>query len=264
MPNAVANLTGQRFGRISVRSFSGTRRYGGQVQSFWHCQCDCGQLLDLPIERLRDGSVTECGACASGLLGQVFGSLEVVAKLDVGRYAGQNCTYWMARCKQCGRLGEYPQVLLTHPEKRVTECPVCRRGPCIVCGSEILSGKATTRLCSDFCRKVHKADKQAQRVGQRILAHPGYWHDRYLELLRKRKEDPEFDAAYLRGQRERKRAEYQDLGKREKARRRNAAWYQANKEKMRLYRQERQRQKALGELLNVGQKLTGIKSDDSE
>lgn len=196
--------------------------------------------------------------------GQWVGNLEVVAQQGVGRYAGQSCTYWIARCHLCGRLGEYPQVLLTHPAKKVTCCPVCRRGPCIVCGSEILTGRATTKLCSDFCRRINKAERQAKRNSEEIKHRPTLWQDRYKETLEIRKQDPEYNARYLERQREYKRNEYDDPGQRQRILARSAAYYKANQKKIELYRKERQRQKALAELMSIGQKLSEIKSNDNE
>jgi len=133
-----------------------------------------------------------------------------------------------------------------------------------VCGSEILSGRSTTRFCSDFCRRTRKADLQAYRDGQEVMMNPKFWHERYKEVLQQRQEDPEINERYLIRQREAKREEYNDPVKKAKIIDRSSARYWANREQIRLYDNERRRQKALAELLNVGQKLTEIDSNDNE
>lgn len=56
------DLTGQRFGRLTVLGFAGTgRNRGGHSYSIWHCQCDCGVIKDLPTGNLTSGNTMSCG-----------------------------------------------------------------------------------------------------------------------------------------------------------------------------------------------------------
>jgi hypothetical protein len=52
------DLTGQKFGRLTVVERSHTNRH-----VFWHCVCDCGGTTVTPSNRLRLGRTTSCG-CA--------------------------------------------------------------------------------------------------------------------------------------------------------------------------------------------------------
>lgn len=56
------NLEGQRFGRLLVKSFYGTRRLqcGKQIH-FYECLCDCGQSVNVNAANLRRGSTISCG-----------------------------------------------------------------------------------------------------------------------------------------------------------------------------------------------------------
>ncbi|WP_225884253.1 alcohol dehydrogenase [Lacticaseibacillus mingshuiensis] len=52
------DLTGKRFGRLVVVSWVG---HAGNGNAMWHCQCDCGNTLDVDSYRLRRGTTQSCG-----------------------------------------------------------------------------------------------------------------------------------------------------------------------------------------------------------
>lgn len=54
------DLTGQRFGRLSVLAFAGVSPSGRAV---WTCKCDCGAIVDSVGKDLRAGKIQSCG-CA--------------------------------------------------------------------------------------------------------------------------------------------------------------------------------------------------------
>lgn len=51
------DITGQRFGLLTVKHKSGSR-YG---QSLWQCICDCGQNTYVELGKLKDGHTKSCG-----------------------------------------------------------------------------------------------------------------------------------------------------------------------------------------------------------
>jgi hypothetical protein len=53
-------MLGLRFGRLLVVDRAAQRLQGGGLAR-WVCQCDCGQLVDIPGSRLRQGDVKSCG-----------------------------------------------------------------------------------------------------------------------------------------------------------------------------------------------------------
>lgn len=53
----VADLTGQKFGRLTVLKLFGTKNKKRE----WICQCDCGVLRTIPANHLRSGHTTSCG-----------------------------------------------------------------------------------------------------------------------------------------------------------------------------------------------------------
>lgn len=55
------DLTGQRFGHLTVVEFVGRRRHpGGGVSSMWKCQCECGNECIVSNSGLRSGTQS-CG-----------------------------------------------------------------------------------------------------------------------------------------------------------------------------------------------------------
>lgn len=57
MPKAI-DLTGKRFGRLTVVEKNGKNKQGAQI---WHCKCDCGGTNDVVSAELNRGHVVSCG-----------------------------------------------------------------------------------------------------------------------------------------------------------------------------------------------------------
>lgn len=59
------DLTGNKFGRLSVIEFVGQRRTkGGESKRTWLCQCECGKKTTVDTGNLVKGSTTSCGCAA--------------------------------------------------------------------------------------------------------------------------------------------------------------------------------------------------------
>lgn len=52
------DLTGKRFGKLTVLCKSDNRRHGATM---WRCQCDCGNICEKPTGELNAGFATSCG-----------------------------------------------------------------------------------------------------------------------------------------------------------------------------------------------------------
>ena len=55
---AFIDLTGQRYGRLTVLSKSSTAKDGGTI---WLCKCDCGNEITVKSGNLRSGHTLSCG-----------------------------------------------------------------------------------------------------------------------------------------------------------------------------------------------------------
>lgn len=60
------DITGQRFGRLIAKHPTDQRKNGKIV---WHCQCDCGNTIDVPISYLTRQATLSCGCLKSYLEG---------------------------------------------------------------------------------------------------------------------------------------------------------------------------------------------------
>jgi len=57
MPHILPDLIGQRFGKLTVLSFSHSGRWG----RYWTCLCDCGGQSKVSTNSLRRGNTKSCG-----------------------------------------------------------------------------------------------------------------------------------------------------------------------------------------------------------
>lgn len=58
MPKRREDLTGKRFGRLTVIKFYGHNKYG---QPRWLCECDCGNTTVVTGSDIRSGATSSCG-----------------------------------------------------------------------------------------------------------------------------------------------------------------------------------------------------------
>ena len=58
------DLTGQRFGKVTVLSRVANNKHGRAV---WLCKCDCGNEKEIPAANLKSGRTTSCGCYSGGL-----------------------------------------------------------------------------------------------------------------------------------------------------------------------------------------------------
>lgn len=121
------DLTGKRFGRLTVMEETGKRESGYCV---WRCRCDCGNEIQVSSRQLYRGTVTNCGcipkttarkgAVAEDLTGRIYGQLTVMYRVENknGR------TQWRCRCT-CGR----EKTVTAHDLKagRVLSCGCLKR-----------------------------------------------------------------------------------------------------------------------------------------
>lgn len=102
------DLTGQKFGRLTVLQEYPKRNNSGGVQ--WVCQCECGNQIIVNSDNLRRNHTKSCGCQKKisaqkrfiDLTGQKFGKLTVIGKSP--RIDPHRDTYWLCDC-DCGRKG---------------------------------------------------------------------------------------------------------------------------------------------------------------
>lgn len=97
--SAFRNLTGQRFGRLTVLEKAPSVGRNGR----WLCSCECGQETIAETTRLKSGKTRSCGClkiALNDLTGQRFGRLVATSRApNVGKSG--KVTAWNCRC-DCG------------------------------------------------------------------------------------------------------------------------------------------------------------------
>lgn len=53
------DLTGKKFGKLSVLAKTNNRADGGSV--VWQCKCDCGNIVEISSKKLVNGLAVSCG-----------------------------------------------------------------------------------------------------------------------------------------------------------------------------------------------------------
>ena len=93
------NIIGERFGRLTVLSYSGNSSY--------LCLCDCGNEVIVDTSNLKNGNTKSCGclqkekaseANLKSLIGLKFGKLTVIQRVENNRF-GHVC--YLCKC-ECG------------------------------------------------------------------------------------------------------------------------------------------------------------------
>lgn len=125
----LVNLTGRRFGRLTVVSRADDKyEPSGKAIVMWHCRCDCGNELDVRAATLVNGSTTSCGCAKSvmtkdfrDLTGRHFGRWTVL-KLGQPQHRGKR-TYrtWTCRC-ECGTVRDVSEQSLVKGVSRSCGC----------------------------------------------------------------------------------------------------------------------------------------------
>ena len=82
------DLTGQKFGRLTVLGRAPKPEGATSTSAFWHCICECGTKKIISGNVLRQGKAKSCGCLNNeirdkdSLLGQVFGRLTVIDRVS--------------------------------------------------------------------------------------------------------------------------------------------------------------------------------------
>lgn len=61
MPRTIINLTGQTFGRLTVRERGVQNNLSNKKRAYWICECSCGAIKTIASDKLRLGETKSCG-----------------------------------------------------------------------------------------------------------------------------------------------------------------------------------------------------------
>ena len=113
------DITGQRFGKLTALYPTGGRGKNGSL--IWHCVCDCGGNVDVPLNQLSCGYRKSCGCLnkppLKDYVGKRFGKL-VVKKYE-GKWGGLH--HWRCIC-DCGNETVVGQTNLKNGHTKSCGC----------------------------------------------------------------------------------------------------------------------------------------------
>lgn len=97
--SARLDLTGRRFGRLTVLGFSHVEKRSTR----WFCQCDCGNEVVVIGDNLNRGNTTQCVECAQRAAhGNARARKHGHASISVGtRIASRTYRSWSAMMARC-------------------------------------------------------------------------------------------------------------------------------------------------------------------
>ena len=123
--SALKDLTGQKFGRLTVISRTENDKKG---RARWLCKCECGKEVVVQGGHLRSGHTSSCGCLAKeitseaslkDLTGQRFGRLTVIKRVE----NKGNQPRWLCQC-ECGNQTVVAGRHLRNGEVRSCGCLV--------------------------------------------------------------------------------------------------------------------------------------------
>lgn len=104
------NLTGQKFGRLTVIEETYYQRPSGVIKA-WICKCDCGNISHVTTSSLLRGKSQSCGCLRRekqihDLTGRQFGRLTVISLANENDFyyhknSGNRIAVWKCQC-ECG------------------------------------------------------------------------------------------------------------------------------------------------------------------
>ncbi|MDD6878095.1 MAG: AP2 domain-containing protein [Clostridiaceae bacterium] len=112
------DITGMRFGLLTPIEPASTQKPGYTI---WHCKCDCGGEIDVPLSQLTSGYRKSCGCLShpplKDYIGRRFGKLTVIGY--AGKHGGMH--RWKCVC-ECGNETIVGQTLLQSGKTKSCGC----------------------------------------------------------------------------------------------------------------------------------------------
>lgn len=128
---ALMDLTGQKFGRLTVIERDNSKPKGHGKPVYWICQCECGTIKSIKACHLKNGSIKSCGCLSKelaserfskDLTGKRFYKLTVLKRTDK---TSNGSIIWLCRC-DCGNLVEVSSRNLLHDNTHSCGCIISK------------------------------------------------------------------------------------------------------------------------------------------
>jgi 5-methylcytosine-specific restriction endonuclease McrA len=107
-PKAV-DITGMKFGKLTVIKLFDVKYYTNNKQERWLCKCDCGKNSIKYKNDITNGECKQCGSCAKkeankskDITGMKFGKLTVIELFEIKNLNNRRVEFWLCKC-DCGK-----------------------------------------------------------------------------------------------------------------------------------------------------------------
>jgi hypothetical protein len=109
-PDTYNNLTGQKFGKLTVVGFNSKRKYTRKTgdiyyRYYWDCKCDCGNNTIALGPSLKNGHTKSCGchkiSKAKSNLNNLVGIRSGKIIVENFSHIRNECSFWLCKC-DCG------------------------------------------------------------------------------------------------------------------------------------------------------------------
>lgn len=102
MANKINNISGKKFGKLTVSEEFRRINSGKTTKIEWNCKCDCGKEIWVKSHSLVRGSTESCGCLrVKDISGQNFGRLTVSNQYRIQNTNKKSRTEWFCNC-ECG------------------------------------------------------------------------------------------------------------------------------------------------------------------
>lgn len=145
------DLSNQRFGKLlAIKKVPPHVTKGGRYVTMWECKCDCGNVVSVSSQKLRNGHTTSCGCNKKNnkggrfddLTGKRFGKITVIRYLrEEERERKRKC--WLCRC-DCGTIKQFS-------------------------ADKLKSGSTTSCGCAKT-EKIRKANRKYEHTNKRLYS----------------------------------------------------------------------------------------------
>lgn len=125
MSNNFIDRSGQRFGMLTIlKRVEDYVSPQGRHHVQYECECDCGNHKVYTVDALRRGKAKSCGKHREDLVGQQFGDLTVIKRVDdfISQPSGKHRKQYLCRCA-CGNELVIRSDALKHQQS-------CGKGDC--------------------------------------------------------------------------------------------------------------------------------------
>lgn len=123
------DMTGQRFGKLTVLRRDESKPKGHGHKIYWICQCDCGNITSVIGTNLRKGLTKSCGCLQKqtmsnmrklDITGKQYGFL--VALYPNGEKDKNGSYIWHCKCLNCGNFKDISVALLQQGHTKSCGC----------------------------------------------------------------------------------------------------------------------------------------------